>query len=227
MWASTTTPRCIASLVVGAALLIAPAALAGRWVPFTYTNDRGLVRVCKGDSTTGESLCTNFARAWGKVKGVSAPKLSPATGTEYLYLKYDSPFSAKGEAGRYEFFRYYNDKGAVRICVGDTAEGSAVCRDGTAYSATVRGLAEPRFTASKNVSIRWFKFFHFSKKGAAGTYAFTTYRNDKGLVRVCQQHTGNGAILCQDFVAFTASTRGPAAPKWVQSDKTNINYLEY
>ena len=218
----------IAALVMGALLLlVAPSALAGRWVPFTYTNDRGLVRVCKGDSTTGDSICTNYARAWSETTGVGAPKFTPAKGTSYLYLRYASPFTAKGPAGRYEFFRYYNDKGAVRICVGDTAQGGAICRDGTPHTANVKGLAEPRFVANKDVKISWFKFFHFSKGSKVGTYAFSTYRNDKGLVRVCQAHTGHGAIICQDFVAFTASTRGTARPKWQGYDKTRINYLEY
>ncbi len=220
-------PAAVATVAAALTLLLAPAALAAHWVPFTYTNDRGLVRVCKGDSTTGDAICTNYARAWSEVTGVAAPKFTPAKGTSYLYLRYDSPFSAKGPPGRYEFFRYYNDKSAVRICVGDTATGAAICRDGTPHTAEVKGLAEPQFATSKDVQISWFKFFHFSKASKPGTYAFSTYRNDKGLVRVCQANTATGAIICQDFVAFTASTRGPAAPNWQQYDKTEINYLEY
>lgn len=214
----------VAVVVVGS---VAPAAVGAPWQPFSYTSDAGKVRICKGDTATGDAICRNYAEASVEVEGIAAPTWEVSgDSTTYRWLRYDSPFKDK-KAGLYRFFQYSNDEGQVRICVGHTAKGQAVCRDGTALSGTSSEATAPTLKPDPAAKVRWFRFFHWTAPGRLGQWDFTTYRNDSGEVRVCRMDTKTGSTVCQDYVAYTAQTKGAERPRWQQQDGAKIRYLKY
>ncbi len=213
-------------VVVMGMVLGASTAWAAPWQPFSYTSDSGKVRICKGDTSTGDAICRNYASASAEVAGIATPIWDVSDGGTYRWLRYDSPFKDTG-AGLYRFFQYANDRGQVRICVGHTAKGQAVCRDGTSYSASSKEATAPKIEPDTGAAVNWFKFFHWSAPGKAGRWDFTTYRNDSGQVRVCRMDTKGGSTVCQDYVAYTATTKGPERPRWQQQDGAKIRYLKY
>ena len=210
-------------LIVG--LIMPLASSADQFQPLTYENEDGDVRICKGNTTTGDMLCVDSARKYAKVPGNATPKFKELDEHKFIYFKYTSPFSKKG-TGLYAFFHYYNNKAAVRICVGDTASGQGICRDGTNYYAKSSSYS-PTFKPG-NAKVFWFHYFPWSKGQSAGTYAFTSYRNNEnGEIRVCQARVANGETICVNGSNKTGSALGTGVPEWNFYDDRIIYYLVY
>ncbi len=211
------------ALTVG--LFLSSEVLAGKIQTFNYRSDKGLTRVCKGDTSTGEAICVDGAAVTASASGTSKPKWVVDDKAKIFYLKY-SMGQKKSSKGRYAFFVYYTDRGAVRVCAGDTATGVANCADGTAESAQAMGTAQPTFEVSAKARIFLLKYFN-KEKGQTGRFGFMSYRNNRGLARICRSDTNNGSTLCVDGTAVSATVLGKAKPKWKTSEKVKLIYFKY
>lgn len=226
----------LASGIVALVTLVTPGGAADAFELFSYPNDAGALRLCKGNTTSGEAVCTDAARRTARVKGTKAPAKGQPTPGHAVWLRYDNPFpGAERAEGLYAFFAYHNDAGKVRVCVGHTGTGEAICRDGTPFAGRGPVSGEGVFALGKDVEVNWFSYFAFPRaRGEAkteaprpGTWAFSAYRNQDGKARVCQIERASGAALCADASARWAKTRGAAPPKWRIAPTTQVTYLRY
>jgi hypothetical protein len=191
---------------------------------FTYISSSGDPRVCKGDTTTGEAICAESALGQAKVRDLSKPEIKDETAEPIRYFRYQSPFPKPGPDG-YQFFVYYNSSGDVRICVGNTANGEAVCRDSSSHRAKAKAGDKLTFS-SETDPVKWFKYFPWSEKDKPGSFSFSAYTKKDGSVRVCRAQTETGLTLCADGASLLATTAGDVEPDYKPTGEGTF-YLKY
>ena len=191
----------------------------GPWQAFTYKNDDGQVRVCRGDVTSGDAWCVNSASRRATTVG-SAPAAWEAIEADRTWFHYDSPFPQSGD---YLFFAYHNDGGATRLCVGDAHGGDAFCRDGTAFvGQSSSGM--PEFTETTDARLRWFRYFH--DQPPMGEVGFGSYVSADRKTRVCRFERNNGNTWCVDGTTSSASTAGAGRPSFM-TNQVGIHHFMY
>ena len=216
------------SLFMAIALtLLAGPALAGKFQLFTYRSTGGEPRICKGDTATGVAVCADGTASSTRATGAELPAkwdVKKTARTNYYRYRLGE---AAGKAGRYQFFRYYSDKGQVRICSGDTATGVAVCVDGTPESASAKGATPPSDWQVKDTAKTLMLRYFWAAQPEPGRYGFAAYANSRGAARICRIDTNNGATLCADGTSVSARVTGQAKPNWLTNPKAKTRYFSY
>ena len=216
------------SLSIAIALfLLAGPAQAGKFQLFTYRSAGGSPRVCKGDTATGIAVCADGTANTAEAKGADLPAKWEAKQTAQVnYLRFRLG-EASGQAGRYQFFRYYSDKGQVRICAGDTAAGVAICADGTPESASAQGPTPPTDWQVKAQAKTLLLKYFWPAQAEPGRYGFASYANSRGQARICRMDTANGAAICAAGTAVSAHITGQSAPNWLANPESKTRYFSY
>lgn len=176
---------------------------------FSYERD-GAMRLCKGDTRTGDAECVTGTGQAITTAG-QMPQFQGTTEAEVTWLKFPARFTGPAAEGQYAFFVYYQAEEA-RICTGNTATSEVICADGTGLFARTRGLTKPVFAMDGDRKIRLYRFFG-PQPGKVGDFGFSAYRQNKAA-RVCWFRTANGEAVCTSGTSVFSREPAMSPPRW-------------
>lgn len=195
---------------LAAVLLTLPNVAHGTFQLFSYQSRSGM-RLCRGNTTTGEAECATGTGETTTVPIGQAPVWHGVRDAPVFWYRFLPPFPDKG-AGLYEFFVYYVEERA-RICVGHTATGEAICADGTGTWGRARGVSPPVYETEGDRQVARYKYFRPVPGQKPGDFAFGSYLAESGI-RVCRMRTATGEVHCVDKALLFARQPALYPPAW-------------